>query len=57
MRAAHPLPPTQCTLPLPPSPAAGYHGGRGVYEPLKATFDEAYNGNRAVSLGWPAGAQ
>lgn len=25
----------------------GYYGGRGVYEPLRATFEEAYNGNRA----------
>lgn len=25
----------------------GYYGGRGVYEPLMAAFEQTYNGNRA----------
>lgn len=27
----------------------GYYGGRGVYEPLMETFEQAYNGNRVSS--------
>lgn len=49
-RVPPPPPPASSATTLPPGPsAAGYYGGRGVYEPLKAAFDEAYNGNRAVS--------